>query len=1152
MGHRVTPTLFKRRRTHSQAGEPCSCSEVKPAGTLPAAAWESPEVLDRFARLARALANRLGRRENPLAFLACSGHSRHCSSAAGQDSRHLGRAMRSASHIRVGVAWLLWLFLAISSAASFAQAQRFPEVYAETAARIREERARHAERMRARVARQSISAHAHLRTATGIDLQGSTCPVQAALSTAFSRIPKSKSTAKPFEPRYAPPLARWQGTAPQTDTAQGIFSDYVSGSIIQSKCIHCHVAGGVSGHTRLVLTPSASGDSAQTNLETFKRFVTGVANGADTILSKIQGVSHGGGVQVASGSVEFANMERFVRLLEALPPVSDGTTDALLRGVTMASPEKTLRRAALIFAGRIPSEPELRSVRDGSQSSLRRAIKGLMTGSEFHEFLIRAGNDRLLTDRHLSFVLDFRTETDLVDLANLNWSMAKRAIERGSNEATDDPTYARWEEAMQYGLARSPLELIAYVIEEERPYTEILTADYLMANPMTARAYGSSVTFTVEDNFREFQPAKIENYFLTDNSKVTEYHREYGTRIINSGNLEIEFPHAGILNTRAFLRRYPTTETNRNRGRAYWTIYHFLGFDIQKVALRTTDIAASDNPTLNNPACTSCHSLLDPVAGTFQNYSEDGAYRNSFGGRDALPESYKYPPDETVSPYREGDTWYRDMLAPGFNDARAQASGNSLQWLARQITSDPRFSEAAVKFWWSAVTGSAIAALSGGSSGRAAEAQFMDAELARLAQAFRTGIDGGHPYNAKDLLVEIVLSPWFRAESVAGDDPARAAALRSAGGERLLTPEELVRKTESIMGYRWGRRLSGFLHDVDHLDGEGDGHGGAYEMLYGGIDSDGVPVRAREITPLMAAVAQSHALRVSCAVVQREFYMWPEHGRRLFGGIDAYTTPDSDQQETQFEVRSDVPTPLSWDVHAPSAGEGILRVTLTGNQPVETADSGNLLLRQVRLRNSASALVNVIDLGTFPAGSCGSPRGADYALADGCSLDVLLDFPERGDYRVEVVAWHENAPANSPAPRLAARLLRDGVALSGSERIRRKLVDLHWKLFGVRSSPDSPDIEAAYRLFEEVWERKRRTEGKQFHDSQVECPIEDTAYFEGLVNDSVIVDEWGNSEIAWDRVQAYWDFEMDDSMYAVRSWVVVLAYLMTDYRYLYL
>ena len=992
-----------------------------------------------------------------------------------------------------------------------------------------------------------------------IALQEVACPAQLSPSTLFRQVGTRKLSPRPLEPRSAPTVPAWRGTSPETDSAQGVFRDYVSGPIVQSKCIDCHVAGGLSGHTRLVLSPSSAADATESNLGVFKRFVAGVANGADTILKKIQGVSHGGGVQVPASSVDFANMERFVRLLEASSATSDGTVNAFLQGVTMASPEKTLRRAALIFAGRIPTDAELRSVRDGTRSSLRHAVKGLMTGPGFHDFLIRAANDRLLTDRHLDFVLDFRTETDLVDLANLHWGMAQQAIERGSDDATEDPIFVKWEEATQYGLARSPLELIAYVVEQERPYTEILTADYAMANPMTARAYGSPVTFNDPDAVTEFQPAKIVNYFLTDDSKVTEFHRQYGTRIVNSGNLETEFPHAGILNTRAFLRRYPTTDTNRNRGRAYWTIYHFLGFDIQKAALRTADIASSDNPTRDNPACTPCHAQLDPVAGTFQNYSEDGAYRNSFGGRDALPESYKYPPDDTISRYREGDTWYRDMPAPGFDGARAPRSENSLQWLVRQITSDPRFSESVVKYWWSVVTGSEVGDLSAvgtssDSSGRLAGARFQNAEVARLAQAFRTGIDGGRPYNAKDLLVEIVLSPWFRAESMVGSDSARAAALGDAGGERLLTPEELVRKTEAITGYRWGRHRSGFLHDVDHLDGEGEGRGGKYEMLYGGIDSDGVPVRAREITPLMAAVAQSHALRVSCAVVQREFFMWPEHERRLFNGIDAYTTPDSNAQETLLEVRSSEPSTLSWNVQAPSAGEGILRIAWTDQQdrPVGSSALGNLLLRQVRLRNAAGAVVNSIDLATFPSGACGSAQGGHYALAAGCSLDVLLDFPGRGAYSVEIEAGHEDAAVNSAPSQLAARLFRDRAALPGSERIRRKLVDLHWKLFGVRSATDSTDIDAAYRLFVEVWERKRRTEGGHFYDSQTECPIEDTAYFEGIIADSVVVDEWGNSEIDWDRVRQSWDFDMDDSMHAARTWVVVLAYLMTDYRYLYL
>ena len=47
-----------------------------------------------------------------------------------------------------------------------------------------------------------------------------------------------------------------------------------------------------------------------------------------------------------------------------------------------------------------------------------------MTGPGFHEFLIRVSNDRLLTDRHLGFVIDPNATRQFVDYANLNWDEA--------------------------------------------------------------------------------------------------------------------------------------------------------------------------------------------------------------------------------------------------------------------------------------------------------------------------------------------------------------------------------------------------------------------------------------------------------------------------------------------------------------------------------------------------------------------------------------------------------------------------------------------------------------------------------------------------------------------------------------------------------
>ena len=114
--------------------------------------------------------------------------------------------------------------------------------------------------------------------------------------------------------------------------------------------------------------------------------------------------------------------------------------------------------------------------------------------------------------------------------------------------------------------------------------------------------------------------------------------------VIDSGPLITSYPHAGILNTTVFLRRYPTTATNRNRARSRWTYYHFLGIDVEKSASRTTDpvaLADTNNPTMHNPACTVCHSVLDPVAGAFQNYGDEGYYRDQWDGLDSLDRLYK-------------------------------------------------------------------------------------------------------------------------------------------------------------------------------------------------------------------------------------------------------------------------------------------------------------------------------------------------------------------------------------------------------------------------------------------------------------------------------------------------------------------------------
>ena len=136
-------------------------------------------------------------------------------------------------------------------------------------------------------------------------------------------------------------------------------------------------------------------------------------------------------------------------------------------------------------------------------------------------------------------------------------------------------------------------------------------------------------------------------------------------------------------------------------------------------------------------------------------------------------------------------------------------------------------------------------------------ANAQGAEVARLANGFRRGFRGGSEYNLKDLLVEIVLSKWFRADVAEGAHPIRRVALHDAGARRLLTPEELARKTESITGIQWGRRIGHTCPYKLCEDARPHALTRDYRLLYGGIDSDGIIDRTRDITSVMAGGGQA-------------------------------------------------------------------------------------------------------------------------------------------------------------------------------------------------------------------------------------------------------------------------------------------------------
>ena len=521
----------------------------------------------------------------------------------------------------------------------------------------------------------------------------------------------------------------------------------------------------------------------------------------------------------------------------------------------------------------------------------------------------------------------------------------------------------------------------------------------------------------------------------------------------------------------------------------------------------------------------------------------------------------------TTTFYRDGDTWYRKMREPGFDGESAPNAENSLQWLAERIVADDRFAESTVKFWWPSIMGSDVltppaVASDAGFESRLLASNAQATEVARLARGFKRGFYGRSPHDLKDLLVEVVLSPWFRADAVSDDHSVRLDALNAAGAKRLLTPEELARKTSALLGFQWGR-LSPVAsnpvhtHRLSWLSDTGSGYG----LMYGGIDSEGVTIRARDLTSMMAGVAQSHALQSSCPTVLREFYLLPDGERRLFGGLDVVLSPTYEFGDT-FEIsaasRGEIETfTLTGDL---PAGENT--VTLT-HKNAFFGDEGHghrgILLDRLVVRRGDEAVYEyeLEELG-HPVDCHHIEQGA-FHLSNGggeCTLAVPIDIPADGNYSVELFAWADRA--GDQLAKLTVVVESDPELSAGSVTIKQKLVELFDKLHGVQLSVTSPEVLTTYDFFVDVWKRNRDSKPASFVDFRLDCDwTNDHHFLDGIVDGAVVWrDDWDWGEgYGWDfdRVDAYFsEVDWSDTYGVARTWSVMLAYLMMDYHYLHL
>ncbi len=663
-----------------------------------------------------------------------------------------------------------------------------------------------------------------------------------------------------------------------TASADPFFRDEVWPKVGEQSCLTCHKLGGDAEESKFVLRDPSKSSGAERdevmrhNRDAFTRMAQfGKQDHESRMLLKVTGgLDHGGKDVLKRDSTGYRILAEFVRRVNV--PVTGGPSSItdddknappFFDGIVMLDDRRLLRRATLSLAGRLPNEGELAAIGRDGLNALPPILDGVMKDDAFYDRLREGFNDIFLTlgiEDPVANVLAYE-HFEKTRLWNQKHDLSYIADEKERRQAgyklSDDYRAALLGESMK---------LIEYIVRNDRPFTEIVTADYIMVTPYSARGYG--VFDELKDQFKdvddpfEYVPVKLKA--LVGRNKSENQDSETGF-----------YPHAGLLSTFQYLTRYPTTETNRNRLRARMYYQHFLGVDVLELAARVSDAAAVtakyEIPTMQASECVVCHKTLDPVAGIFQDYWRFDANFATYGKRKG--------------------GWFTDMFGGGFEgeDLPSEERWRALQWLGERTARDPRFAVAMVEHVYYLLTGRKVLLPPKelddplyAAKRRAYQAQRRQTE----AIAARFATEG---FNLKNVFKDWVVSDFYRADGLvtSTENPARRAELDDIGLVRMLAPEQVERKLKAVFGERWGRL------------GHGDGQLAA---LYGGIDSKEVTERAADPSGAMGAIQRILSNDIACRQTLKDFAR-PASERRLFPNIEPDVIPGS-SPEANTKIRA--------------------------------------------------------------------------------------------------------------------------------------------------------------------------------------------------------------------------------------------------------
>lgn len=395
--------------------------------------------------------------------------------------------------------------------------------------------------------------------------------------------------------------------------------------------------------------------------------------------------------------------------------------------------------------------------------------------------------------------------------------------------------------AINRSIMEAPLRLVEHVVMSDRPYSEIVTANYTVADPTVATVWG------------------LAHSGAPDEWVVTAW---------TDGR-----ENAGILSDSWLYQRHQSTDVNANRGRANaiasaLLCADFLSIDIEiDASVDLADPNAVSQAVLDNPSCASCHLQLDPLASYFRGFFP--AYVPALLCTGDQPCDYPLP-----------YSWVQDLF-PLYLGVEMQPpayfgnAGDGLPFLGQQIAEDPRFARCTVSRFYRYLTQTELR-------------EVPDEVEQPLTDAFvASGMD------AKALVKQIVLGDAFRTSHVVPADPAQPSEgelANASAGVLKARPLALAQMMEDLTGFRW----------VTNLNGIDDGAGGllqlgrvplledsflGYRVLGGDIDANYVTEPAHTYTGPTFLVLEILAREAAHHVVEQDFAR-PAAERKLLSLVE--------------------------------------------------------------------------------------------------------------------------------------------------------------------------------------------------------------------------------------------------------------------------